>query len=298
MPQSGWWSGMAIAQQLLAIRSGEIMTIAKPLLPDDFWELIEPLQPKWVPNSQGGQPPRRRRPTPTASRCPLALSPSRSWRGGSNARGGNPTPFRSTWPWDRAGVGIAGRALRGASAGLRQLLPVRADEPAVLDVGSRRRDPRRAGRGMVAEDGESKWLEGAMLLMVHTILGVAFFSLPDHTARAKGHESAGVNARMASPRASFYTIIEGSFCSHACPKGSEKGEQFLAGSLVIGVMVEESQGDLLRPNLNCRDDLTQLADARTTASRPARCVQPRISSASIEIASMPQHSRTHTTSQC
>ena len=31
---------------------------------------------------------------------------------------------------------------------------------------------------MVAEDGESNWLEGAMLLMVYLILGVAFFYLP------------------------------------------------------------------------------------------------------------------------
>lgn len=31
---------------------------------------------------------------------------------------------------------------------------------------------------MVAEDGESNWLEGAMLLMIYAILGVAFFYLP------------------------------------------------------------------------------------------------------------------------
>lgn len=31
---------------------------------------------------------------------------------------------------------------------------------------------------MVAEDGESNWLEGAMLLMIYAILGVAFFFLP------------------------------------------------------------------------------------------------------------------------
>jgi Ca2+:H+ antiporter len=31
---------------------------------------------------------------------------------------------------------------------------------------------------MVAEDGESNWLEGAMLLTVYAILGVAFFYLP------------------------------------------------------------------------------------------------------------------------
>jgi Ca2+:H+ antiporter len=32
---------------------------------------------------------------------------------------------------------------------------------------------------MVAEDGESNWLEGALLLLVYVILGVAFFFLPE-----------------------------------------------------------------------------------------------------------------------
>jgi Ca2+:H+ antiporter len=31
---------------------------------------------------------------------------------------------------------------------------------------------------MAAEDGESNWLEGAMLLMVYVILGFAFYLLP------------------------------------------------------------------------------------------------------------------------
>jgi Ca2+:H+ antiporter len=31
---------------------------------------------------------------------------------------------------------------------------------------------------MVAEDGESTWLEGAMLLMIYAILGMAFFFMP------------------------------------------------------------------------------------------------------------------------
>ena len=31
---------------------------------------------------------------------------------------------------------------------------------------------------MVAEDGESNWLEGAMLLMIYAILGLAFYFLP------------------------------------------------------------------------------------------------------------------------
>ena len=37
---------------------------------------------------------------------------------------------------------------------------------------------------MVAEDGESNWLEGAMLLMIYAILAVAFFFLPAHKAAA------------------------------------------------------------------------------------------------------------------
>jgi len=38
---------------------------------------------------------------------------------------------------------------------------------------------------MVAEDGESNWLEGAMLLMIYAILGLAFFFLPEPHHRAK-----------------------------------------------------------------------------------------------------------------
>jgi Ca2+:H+ antiporter len=40
---------------------------------------------------------------------------------------------------------------------------------------------------MVAEDGESNWLEGLMLLTVYVILGLAFFFLP---GRAGGHGEA------------------------------------------------------------------------------------------------------------
>ena len=41
---------------------------------------------------------------------------------------------------------------------------------------------------MVAEDGESNWLEGAMLLMVYAILGVAFYYLPGSTRVEPGPE--------------------------------------------------------------------------------------------------------------
>jgi transposase len=31
--------------------------MAKPLLPDELWEIIAPLLPKWTPSPKGGQPP-------------------------------------------------------------------------------------------------------------------------------------------------------------------------------------------------------------------------------------------------
>ena len=31
--------------------------MAKPLLPDELWDVIEPLLPKWTPSPKGGQPP-------------------------------------------------------------------------------------------------------------------------------------------------------------------------------------------------------------------------------------------------
>ena len=54
---------------------------------------------------------------------------------------------------------------------------------------------------MVAEDGESNWLEGLMLLMVYAILALAFFFLPDGGLR---HERAGaVQPKTADAAASL-----------------------------------------------------------------------------------------------
>jgi Ca2+:H+ antiporter len=51
---------------------------------------------------------------------------------------------------------------------------------------------------MVAEDGESNWLEGAMLLMVYAILGVAFFYLPGRAGH-HGGEGTGKPAAIHAP---------------------------------------------------------------------------------------------------
>jgi len=48
---------------------------------------------------------------------------------------------------------------------------------------------------MVAEDGESNWLEGAMLLMVYAILAVAFFYLPSPGGHGDGAPKASAAAR-------------------------------------------------------------------------------------------------------
>jgi Ca2+:H+ antiporter len=52
---------------------------------------------------------------------------------------------------------------------------------------------------MVAEDGESNWLEGAMLLMVYAILGVAFFYLPGKAGHSDSDSHEPVPAATAGP---------------------------------------------------------------------------------------------------
>jgi Ca2+:H+ antiporter len=49
---------------------------------------------------------------------------------------------------------------------------------------------------MVAEDGESNWLEGAMLLMIYAILGMAFFFLPGPKEPAQSKPAAVVRAAV------------------------------------------------------------------------------------------------------
>src|SRR5436309_13408440 len=45
------------AHPSLGNRPREITIMAKPLLPDELWKVIEPLLPKWTPSPKGGQPP-------------------------------------------------------------------------------------------------------------------------------------------------------------------------------------------------------------------------------------------------
>jgi Ca2+:H+ antiporter len=54
---------------------------------------------------------------------------------------------------------------------------------------------------MVAEDGESNWLEGLMLLMVYAILALAFFFLPERSKpEGQGGQSEPTQSSLAAPR--------------------------------------------------------------------------------------------------
>lgn len=52
---------------------------------------------------------------------------------------------------------------------------------------------------MVAEDGESNWLEGMMLLMMYAILAVAFFVLPEGSTHAAGERPVAAAGAVAVP---------------------------------------------------------------------------------------------------
>ncbi len=64
----------------------------------------------------------------------------------------------------------------------------------------------------VAEDGESNWLEGAMLLMIYALLALAFFFLPEpkngHEKASTGEEAARVQWR-ASPGDRGLIVVRG-----------------------------------------------------------------------------------------
>src|SRR3954463_12646164 len=47
---------MPIAQDDLRALTREASIMAKPLLSDELWEVIEPLLPRWAPSPKGGQP--------------------------------------------------------------------------------------------------------------------------------------------------------------------------------------------------------------------------------------------------
>jgi transposase len=47
---------MEIARESSQIIAVEESIMAKPLLPDELWEILEPVLPKWTPSPKGGQP--------------------------------------------------------------------------------------------------------------------------------------------------------------------------------------------------------------------------------------------------
>ena len=75
---------------------------------------------------------------------------------------------------------------------------------------------------MVAEDGESNWLEGLMLLMVYAILALAFFFLPERPSGSKRRPSRDRRAVPVSGAASSRAVAsarsEGRAGGHARPR--------------------------------------------------------------------------------
>ena len=49
--------GLAIAPYTLGTTPRGVTTMAKPILPDELWAVIEPLLPKWTPAPREDSPP-------------------------------------------------------------------------------------------------------------------------------------------------------------------------------------------------------------------------------------------------
>jgi hypothetical protein len=58
----------------------------------------------------------------------------------------------------------------------------------------------------VAEDGESNWLEGLMLLMLYAILALAFFFLPERASKGRPGDAGRVQPSSEAPGGSRRTL--------------------------------------------------------------------------------------------